>query len=203
MTGTSGLRKKHLATLRAVFARPVAGTIRWADIQSLLVALGAEKEEREGSRIAIVWRGQLQVFHRPHPQPDTGKGAVASVRRWLRSQRSQAMTNLLDIDGHKAVVSYDPDTNLLRGEFVGLNGGADFYAESVSQLREEGARSLRTFLDLCAERGIEPCRHYSGRLNLRLDPETHERAAIVAAAHGVSLNALIEEALEQRLEDVA
>lgn len=85
MTGTSGLRKKHLATLRAIFARPVSGTIRWSDIESLLVALGAEKEEREGSRIAIVWRGQVQVFHRPHPQPDTDKGAVASVRRWLEA----------------------------------------------------------------------------------------------------------------------
>lgn len=113
------------------------------------------------------------------------------------------MTNILEIDGHKAIVSYDPDANLLRGEFVGLNGGADFYADSVSKLRREGARSLRTFLDVCAERGIEPYRHFSGKLNLRLDRQTHEKAAIVAAANGVSLNALIEEAVEQRLEHVA
>lgn len=85
MTRTSGLRKKHLATPAAVFARPVSGTIRWADIEALLVALGAEKEEREGSRIAIIWRDQVQVFHRPHPQPETDKGAVASVRRWLEA----------------------------------------------------------------------------------------------------------------------
>lgn len=110
------------------------------------------------------------------------------------------MTNILEIDGHKAIVSYDAETNLLRGEFVGLNGGADFYADSVSRLRREGARSLRTFLAVCAERGIEPYRHYSGRLNLRLPREIHEKAAIVAAANGVSLNTLIEEAVEQRLE---
>ncbi len=114
-----------------------------------------------------------------------------------------SMTNIIEIDGHKAVVSYDAETNQLRGEFVGLNGGADFYADSVSRLRREGARSLRTFLDVCAERGIEPYRHFSGRLNLRLARETHEKAAIVAAASGMSLNALIEEAVEQRLEAVA
>lgn len=113
------------------------------------------------------------------------------------------MSNILEIDGHKAVVNYDPETDLLRGEFVGLNGGADFYAGSVSQLREEGVRSLRTFLEICTERGIEPYRHFSGRLNLRLDRKTHERAAIVAAANGLSLNALIEEAVEHRLEHVA
>lgn len=81
----SGLRKKHLVTLAAIFARPVSGTIRWSDIEALLLALGAEKEEREGSRIAIIWRDQVQVFHRPHPQPETDKGAVASVRRWLEA----------------------------------------------------------------------------------------------------------------------
>ena len=113
------------------------------------------------------------------------------------------MTNIIEIDGHKAVVSYDPETNLLRGEFVGLNGGADFYAESLSQFREEGARSLRTYLDVCRERGIEPFRHFSGKLNLRLDRDTHEKAALVAAASGMSLNALIQEAVEERLEHVA
>jgi len=79
------LKRKHQATLEAVFARPVSGTIRWAEIEALLLALGADIEEREGSRIAIVWRGQVQVFHRPHPRPETDKGAVASMRRWLEA----------------------------------------------------------------------------------------------------------------------
>jgi len=114
-----------------------------------------------------------------------------------------SMNNIIEIDGHKAVVSYDPEANQLRGEFIGLNGGADFYAESVKQLHEEGARSLRTFLDVCRERGIEPYRHFSGKLNLRLDRDTHEKAALVAAASGMSLNALIQEAVEERLEHVA
>lgn len=114
-----------------------------------------------------------------------------------------SMNNIIEIDGHRAVVSFDPDTSLLRGEFLGLNGGADFYAQSVVELREEGARSLRTFLDVCAERGIAPNRNFSGKLNLRLDRETHEKAALVAAAEGMSLNALIQEAVAQRLEHVA
>lgn len=114
-----------------------------------------------------------------------------------------SMNNIIEIEGHRAVVSFDPDTNLLRGEFLGLNGGADFYAQSVAELREEGARSLRTFLDVCAERGIDPYRNFSGRLNLRLDREIHEKAALVAAAEGMSLNALIQEAVAQRLEHAA
>lgn len=71
--------------MRAVFARPTSGSIRWSDVEALLVALGAEVSEREGSRIGVVLFGEVRVFHRPHPSPDTDKGAVASVRTWLQS----------------------------------------------------------------------------------------------------------------------
>ncbi len=77
------LRRKHKKTLERLFARPVSGTIKWSDIESLLLALGAELTEQEGSRIGVRLFNDRKVFHRPHPSPDTDKGAVASVRDWL------------------------------------------------------------------------------------------------------------------------
>lgn len=66
------------------------------------------------------------------------------------------MNKVMNIEGHTAVISFDPELNQFRGEFTGLNGGADFRASSVEALRKEGVRSLRTFLAVCKERGIEP-----------------------------------------------
>lgn len=106
--------------------------------------------------------------------------------------------NILVIDGHKAVVAYDPDINLLRGEFIGLNGGADFYASDIAGLVAEGAASLREFLAVCREQGLEPYRSFSGRLNLRLD-DLHEAVAVAAAAVGVSINQYIVDALRERV----
>jgi hypothetical protein len=77
------MKKKHRATLEQIFARPVSGTIRWSEVEALFVALGAEISEREGSRIGVFLFGQVRVFHRPHPTPETDKGAVASIRKWL------------------------------------------------------------------------------------------------------------------------
>ena len=78
------LSRKHNATLQAIFRRPVSGTIRWKDIEALFVALGADIEEREGSRVAVIFPGQMPaVFHRPHPSPMTDKGAVNVIRQWL------------------------------------------------------------------------------------------------------------------------
>ncbi len=65
-------------------------------------------------------------------------------------------TNIVEINGLKAKVSYDPDIDLFRGKFVGLNGGADFYADTVKKLHKEGKKSLQVFLGVCEEKGIEP-----------------------------------------------
>nr|WP_267298730.1 type II toxin-antitoxin system HicA family toxin [Neokomagataea thailandica] len=79
------MKAKHQRTLELIFKRPVSGNIPWGDIEALLKILGAEISEREGSRIGVVLFGDIRVFHRPHPKPDTDKGAVASVRKWLES----------------------------------------------------------------------------------------------------------------------
>lgn len=107
------------------------------------------------------------------------------------------MMNLMSIDGHTAVISYDPEIEQFRGEFVGLNGGADFYAADIESLRREGRQSLGIFLAMCAERGIEPKKHYSGSLHLHLPPQLHEAAALAASANGLSLNQWIERLIAQ------
>lgn len=105
--------------------------------------------------------------------------------------------NTMTINGYQAVIAFDPDLQMFRGEFVGLNGGADFYAADVQTLKHEGEISLRVFLAACERRGLEPHKHFSGKFSLRVDPATHEAAAIAAAAHGQSLNQWATEAIRQ------
>lgn len=106
------------------------------------------------------------------------------------------MNNIIEIEGQKAVVSLDPELGLLRGEFLGLNGGADFYADSIEKLRQEGATSLQVFLEMCAEKGISPYRQFSGKFNVRLDPKLHEAAVLAARAEQKSLNEWISDVIE-------
>jgi predicted HicB family RNase H-like nuclease len=105
--------------------------------------------------------------------------------------------NTMDINSYQAVISFDPEINMFRGEFVGLNGGADFYAASVDDLRKEGEISLKAFLEMCAEEDVEPHKHFSGKFNLRVPPDLHEKLAVQAAAHGKSINSWIIELLSE------
>ena len=107
--------------------------------------------------------------------------------------------SIMTVDGYKAKIEYDPDLDQFRGEILGLNGGADFYGNNPKELRSEFKKSLQTFLEVCAEKGIEPRRSYSGKFNLRISPELHERLAIVAEAEGNSINLIAQEALQKRV----
>lgn len=77
------VNKKHTRTLRAVFEQPVSANIAWRDIEALFAAVGAEIFEGEGSRVRVALNRVRAVFHRPHPQKETDKGAVRSVQRFL------------------------------------------------------------------------------------------------------------------------
>jgi hypothetical protein len=77
------LNGKHRATLEAIFTDPVLAGIVWTDIEALLRACGAEISDGNGSRVRVALNGVRAVFHRPHPQKETDRGAVRSVRRFL------------------------------------------------------------------------------------------------------------------------
>lgn len=107
------------------------------------------------------------------------------------------MKNVMTINGYKAVIAYDPEIEMFRGEFIGLSGGADFYARDIEGLHREAEISLRVFLEACEKDGVDPRRHFSGKFVLRVNPEVHEEVVIVAAAEGKSLNQWVSEVLEE------
>ncbi len=77
------MNNKHKKILEALFSDPVRSNIAWSDIESLLLVLGADVTEGRGSRVRIVLNDVRAVFHRPHPENVTDKGAVKSMRRFL------------------------------------------------------------------------------------------------------------------------
>lgn len=77
------MNSKHRKTLLAVFTDPPLSSVPWKDIEAMLEAAGARKSEGSGSRVCFLLNGVPGVFHRPHPQKETDKGAVESVRKFL------------------------------------------------------------------------------------------------------------------------
>ena len=78
------MNKKQRQTLNRILEKPERSDITWPNIESLFNALGAEISEGRGSRVRVALKDVKAVFHRPHPDRFTEKGAVKSVRRFLK-----------------------------------------------------------------------------------------------------------------------
>ncbi len=77
------MNTKQRKTLRAIFARPTSASIVFADIESLIVGLGGEVHEREGSRVKILFRGEQWRCHRPHPGKEAKRYQIEEIREIL------------------------------------------------------------------------------------------------------------------------
>ena len=108
---------------------------------------------------------------------------------------------MIEYKGYVAVVELDDSVGLLHGRVV--NSGAypiaTFEASDVEGLRNEFHRSVDEYLASCEEDGVAPRKPFSGRLNVRLGPELHQRVAHSAAESGMSLNRWIMQALEKNI----
>ena len=110
------------------------------------------------------------------------------------------MMNTMEINSYKAIIQYDPEIEMFRGEFIGINGGADFYARDIEGLRTEGETSLNIFLEMCREDDVEPRKEYSGKFNLRVPPPVHAQLVERAASDGRSLNQWVTEVLKKAVQ---
>lgn len=77
------MHSRHRATLEAIFDDPVRLNLKWRDVDALLLALGARREEREGSRVAFELRGRIHSIHKPHPGNELKRYQVKDLREFL------------------------------------------------------------------------------------------------------------------------
>lgn len=60
------MRKKHIETLNDIFCVPVLSKVKWVDVETLFISLGAKVIEGRGSRVKIFLNDRVSVFHLPH-----------------------------------------------------------------------------------------------------------------------------------------
>ena len=107
--------------------------------------------------------------------------------------------NAMTYQGYAARVEYSEDDGCFVGHIAGIRDVVGFHGESVAELRAAFEEAVDDYLDTCEKLGRSPNHPYSGQFRLRLSPELHARAALVAETQGKSLNAWVAEAIEKRI----
>ncbi|MDP1690696.1 MAG: type II toxin-antitoxin system HicA family toxin [Burkholderiaceae bacterium] len=78
------MNSKHRKTLALLFAQPTPRTLAWADIEALLLALGARRANRGGSAVGFELHGLRLDIHRPHPQKEAKPYLVKNAAQFLK-----------------------------------------------------------------------------------------------------------------------
>lgn len=99
--------------------------------------------------------------------------------------------------GYIGQVIYDEDAKIFHGEVIGLKDIITFQGESVKELEQAFKDSINDYLNFCQERGENPEKTFSGKLNVRMDPKLHAHLATEAERSGLSLNDLITQKLRR------
>lgn len=104
--------------------------------------------------------------------------------------------NTMSHKGYTARVEYDERDNIFVGRILGIRSIISFHGETVAGLRTQFEHAVNDYLAECKQEGVAPEKPASGKLLLRIPPETHGRALVAAQAAGKSLNQWATEVLQ-------
>ena len=107
------------------------------------------------------------------------------------------MNNVLEYKGYYGTVEYSSEDNVLNGKVIGIGSLNSYEGESVQQLKDDFEEAVEDYLAICEEKGIPPEKAYRGSFNVRVSPELHKKLVVYASSLGQTLNATVEEALQQ------
>lgn len=107
------------------------------------------------------------------------------------------MSGLLEYKGYYGTVEFSANDEVLFGKVIGVNSLISYEGKSVEQLKVDFEEAIDDYLDLCAEKGLEPEKVYKGSFNVRVSPEIHKDLVLYSAAHGQTLNSTVEEAIKE------
>jgi len=102
--------------------------------------------------------------------------------------------------GYYAKIEYDANDNTFFGTIEGIPDSISFEGTNTIALRQAFIDAVEDYLEMCKRLKKEPQKHYKGSFNVRVSPEVHKKAAILALSNGMSLNQFIEIAIRNSVE---
>ena len=107
----------------------------------------------------------------------------------------------MEYKGYIAKVELDEEANILHGEVVNIRDVITFEGKTVDELKQAFHDSVQDYLELCAERGENPEKPYSGKFLVRMAPELHKALALEAQKRAQSINELVTEAISKNIQE--
>lgn len=113
------------------------------------------------------------------------------------------MSNTLTYKNYIGTVNFSEEDGIFFGKVIGITDSISFEGDSVDSLVEDFHNAVDEYLEFCAENDKEPQQQYKGSFNVRISPDLHRQASLMAQAQHISLNNLIEQSVKSYVNGVA
>ena len=105
--------------------------------------------------------------------------------------------NFLHYKNYTGSVGFSEEDAVFYGKVIGIKALISFEGDSVNAITDDFHKAVDEYLKFCAAKGKEPEKPFKGSFNVRISADLHHKLALTASARGVSLNALVEDAIRQ------
>lgn len=95
-----------------------------------------------------------------------------------------------------ATIRFNAEDEVFHGKLEGVNDLITFESETVAKLKLAMKEAVEDYLEICVSIGKDPRKSFKGTFNVRIKPQLHERASLKSVEEGVSLNQIVEKAIE-------
>lgn len=109
------------------------------------------------------------------------------------------MKDVLTYKGFVGSVHFSAEDKVFHGKIEAIDDLVTFEGRCVDELLKAFHEEVDDYIKLCEEMGKEPARSYKGSFNVRISPETHRKVVAKAIRMGLSLNQLVQKAIEKEL----
>ncbi len=109
------------------------------------------------------------------------------------------MSNTMEYKGYIGGVEFSEADGIFFGKVMGIRALISYEGTTAKELIDDFHGAVDDYLALCEETGVEPEKAYKGSFNVRVSPELHRQAVTYAAAHQMTLNSFVENAMRSSL----
>jgi predicted HicB family RNase H-like nuclease len=107
--------------------------------------------------------------------------------------------NLLSYKGFYGSVNFSAADDVFYGKVEGVQDLVSFEGATVKELKQDFQKAVEDYILFCKKNGNPLQKSLMGSFNIRIKPDIHQRAAIVALQKNISLNQLVQQAIEREL----
>ncbi len=107
------------------------------------------------------------------------------------------MSNILNHNGYIGSVEYSAEDRIFFGKVELVTDIVTFEGTTPDELENSFREAVDGYIELCKEVGKEPQKAFKGTFNVRINPELHKKAALVAIQKNTTLNQVVAEAISK------